>query len=131
MQVGAGLAPALQIAKSKRQRAKGIVNFTPREQENFTSRCFIKSFKRKEFLAHSGAVCNDIFFIKSGTVRLTTFDKKGVEYICYFVFENNLTFAYASFISQMFYLRVFETAESESLRFLFLGNCIPIFPFIP
>jgi CRP-like cAMP-binding protein len=54
-------------------------------------------FKEGDYLFRGGRVCNNLFFIVSGIVRMVAINDKGVEVIHYFVGENKFCTNLASF----------------------------------
>lgn len=58
-------------------------------------------FKEGDYLFRSGRVCNQLFFIVSGIVRLVAVNDKGVEVTHYFVGENQFCTNLASFNNEI------------------------------
>jgi CRP/FNR family transcriptional regulator, anaerobic regulatory protein len=77
---------------------KSFVPLNPEEEAAFTSILRVKKLKKKEFLLQEGQVCNKIFFLNSGCIRLF-YNIDGTENTRQFFFEKSWYTAYASFLT--------------------------------
>jgi len=60
---------------------------------------FEASYKKKEFLSQPDKVCEEVFFITKGLVRVYLTGQDGTEYNCFFAMENTFISDYSSFLT--------------------------------
>lgn len=99
-----------QIQNAIRQ----MIEITNEEMAQFLKGCYIKKFKKKAVLSSPNTVCNTVFFINKGIVRLTVQDTNGNENTTHFALENQFIADYASFIQQsksIYTLQALEDCE--------------------
>lgn len=100
-----------QISHAIRQ----MIDISEQELSQFLQTCFIKSFKKKAHLAVSNTVCNEIFFINKGLVRLTVTDEKGNENTTHFALENQFITDYASFLQKIDTIYTLQALEDTEV----------------
>ncbi len=91
-----------------------MITITDAELDRFLEDCYVKSFKKKDVLSVPNKICNDIFFINKGIIRLTVTDNKGNENTTHFALENQFIADYASFIQKtnsIYTLQALEESE--------------------
>jgi CRP-like cAMP-binding protein len=81
---------------------------TEEEKTEIASHFQVGHFREGDYLFRSGRVCNKIFFIASGIVRMVATNYKGVEVTHYFVGENQFCTILASFNN--------ETVAEDSIQ---------------
>jgi len=67
-----------------------------------------RSFKEGDYLFRGGKICNELFFVCRGILRIVVINEKGVEVTHFFVKENHLCTILSSFNNQ--------TAADESIQ---------------
>lgn len=78
--------------------------------------CFkSKSIKKNEILLHTGSVCKDFYFIRSGCVRTFFIDRNGHEKTRYVMLDHHIGTALTSFISQKPSFESLEALEDTEL----------------
>jgi len=82
-----------------RTQIKKFVEYNDAEWEVVKSHLNLTFLKKKKFFATPEAVCNDIGFVVSGSVRYY-YIKDGEEITNYFSFENEFTSSYKSFLTR-------------------------------
>lgn len=86
------------------EQLKGAINsmidISTDEMDIFLSDCYTRTYKRKEFLNDTGKVCNDVFFINSGTTRNVIIDNEGIEHTIHFSIEHQFISEYSSFLQK-------------------------------
>jgi CRP-like cAMP-binding protein len=83
-----------------RQTIRHMIAISDDELQGLLDSCFLKTFRRKELLSQPGKVCDEIFFIKKGIIRVIIDDKNGQENTVHFALENQFNADYGSFIQQ-------------------------------
>lgn len=73
-----------------------------------TSYFELRSFKEGDYLSGGGKICNELFFICSGVLRILSVNEKGIDLTHYFYKENQLCTILASFSG--------EIATEESIQ---------------
>jgi CRP-like cAMP-binding protein len=89
-----------------RRKMESLINYitslrplSTAEKVVITSHFQIGHFKEGEYIFTGGHVCNKLFFIVAGIVRMVAVNNKGVEMTHYFVGENHFCTNLASFIN--------------------------------
>ena len=82
------------------QNIQQMIQWTTEEKEAFVSILKIKRVKKKEFIIHEGQICNEIFFINSGCLRMF-YNINGEERILDFLIENRWYTDYISFLQEV------------------------------
>ncbi|WP_194778334.1 Crp/Fnr family transcriptional regulator [Pararhodonellum marinum] len=72
---------------------------TDKEIEDFVQSSSQRVLNKGEYFIREGEVCNEVAFVKSGTLRSYYISEKGEEITYCIIFPNNLMAAYSSFIS--------------------------------
>jgi CRP-like cAMP-binding protein len=97
-----------------REQIKKFVGFTDVEWAVVEAHLDITSLKKKKFFATPDAVCNDIGFIISGSVRFF-YVKDGDEITNYFSFENEYVSSYKSFLTRQQGFSYIQALEDTQL----------------
>lgn len=66
-----------------------------------TSYFELRSFKEGDYLFSGGKICNELFFICSGVLRILSTNEKGIDLTHYFYQENQLCTILASFSGEI------------------------------
>lgn len=77
-----------------------MIDISDEELQDFLSRVYTKTFKRKKLLSKTNTIPNEIFFINKGLLRVSVIDSEGVEHTTHFAFENEFIVDYSSFLLQ-------------------------------
>ncbi|GAA3757869.1 Crp/Fnr family transcriptional regulator [Flavobacterium ginsengiterrae] len=83
------------------------------------------SFKKKEILVKQGDICDTIYFVVSGLLRIYFLDEKGEEKIFHFCLENTFATDYESFlkgIPSSFSIQAMENTKVIIITFEMLQN---------
>ncbi len=78
---------------------KSLVPLKIDEEQAFLENLEVKSFKKKDLLLQEGQICDAIYFINSGYLRLF-FNIEGAENTIQFFFQNSFYTDFSSFLSQ-------------------------------
>jgi CRP/FNR family transcriptional regulator, anaerobic regulatory protein len=81
------------------QSIKNLVPLNDEEEKAFLQILAVKAFKKKEFLLQEGQICDSLFFVNSGCLRVF-FNVEGVENTIQFFFANAWYTDFSSFLSQ-------------------------------
>ncbi len=76
-----------------------LIDPTDEEWKEFEDRIKLRLIKSGEVVLKSGEVCNEIFFVTNGAMRLY-YEQDGNEINTYFAFENNFICNYKSFLTR-------------------------------
>ena len=79
---------------------KSLIEINQKEWNYYSTMFSTKHYKKKEILLFSNKVCNHIFFINKGLLRIFFMDKNGNESTFYFSQENDFAADYESFINR-------------------------------
>jgi CRP-like cAMP-binding protein len=79
------------------QSVKSIINLNQDEEEAFTNILDVKQFKKKELILRDGQICDKIYFVNSGCLRVF-YNVEGVENTVQFFFADSWYTDYASFL---------------------------------
>jgi len=77
-------------------------------------------FKKREFLQRQGDTCKNVYFLKSGFLRMYFVDMEGNEINCRFIDEHQFVLDCDSFITQTpskYYWQAMQDSELLSLRY--------------
>lgn len=88
-----------------------MINISETEMEEFLSRCFIKSFEKKETVSRPNVIPAEVFFINQGLFRIMVMDKEGVEHTIHFAMENQFIADYSCFISKVPSVQTIQAVE--------------------
>lgn len=77
---------------------QNLIYVNPIEWEAFSSGFEIRSFKKQDWLSHSGAPVDEIFFVNKGIVRVVARDNNGEEHTIHFAAEGQFIADYASYL---------------------------------
>jgi CRP-like cAMP-binding protein len=102
-----------------REQIKKFVEFTDAEWEVVKSHLTFAFLKKKKFFATPDAVCNDIGFVASGSVRYY-YIKDGEEITSYFSFENEFASSYKSFLTRQpgfSYIQALEDSQLVTISY--------------
>lgn len=84
----------LQVKGAIRQ----LIVAADKEIEDFLENAAVKTFKPQAFLNKQNAVCNEIYFINKGILRVVINDYKDDEHTIHFALENQFVSDYSSFM---------------------------------
>jgi len=79
---------------------KQMIAISEDELNEFLNLTVSKTYKRNTFLSIPDVVPNDVFFIKSGIIRVLLTDQNGEEHTIHFALENQFIADYSNFILQ-------------------------------
>ncbi len=86
---------------SKIQTAiQSLIEMNEQEWKFYSSMFSVKSYPKKEMLLQPGNICDHIFFINKGLLRIFFEDKDGNESTFYFSQENDFAVDYESFLNR-------------------------------
>ncbi len=86
---------------SKIQTAiKSLIDINDKEWSYYSSLFTTKNYTKKEILLQPNNVCDNIFFINKGLLRIFFMDKNGNESTFYFSQENDFAVDYESFLNR-------------------------------
>lgn len=95
-----------------------MISISEAEMTELLQDCYVKTFKRKEYLSLPDKIANEIFFINHGMIRVIIFDRDGTEHTIHFALENQFIADYSSFLQQhpsQYYLQAIEETEAVIL----------------
>lgn len=79
---------------------KSLIEINDEEWGYYSAMFNIRHYNKKEVLLQSGKICDRIFFINKGLLRIFFMDKNGNESTFYFSQENDFAADYESFINR-------------------------------
>jgi len=86
---------------SKIQTAiQSLIEMNEQEWKFYSSMFSVKNYPKKEMLLQPGNICDHIFFINKGLLRIFFEDKDGNESTFYFSQENDFAVDYESFLNR-------------------------------
>ena len=85
--------------KSLKIAIKDLIQVSDLELEDLLSFFHLKVLKKNEYFLVEGYLCNHIAFVKSGMLRKSNINEKGVETICCFLEPSQFVTSFSSFIS--------------------------------
>jgi CRP-like cAMP-binding protein len=88
-----------------------MINITETELEAFLSKCFIKTFAKKENASRPDVVPNGVFFINKGLFRILVTDNEGTEHTIHFALENQFIADYSCFIQKTPSIQTIQALE--------------------
>ena len=72
------------------------------DEWNYYSSMFrLKKVKKKEIILNEGSICNNVFFVEKGLLRIYFVDRDGEEKTFHFSLENTFAADYESFLKQI------------------------------
>ena len=77
---------------------KSLIEINDEEWDYYAAMFTTRNYNKKEILLQSDKICNNIFFINKGLLRIFFLDKNGNESTFYFSQENDFAAAYESFL---------------------------------
>ncbi len=77
-----------------------LITISEEEAAQFAAFCAPQSFAKKAILNQQGEVCNEVFFITKGLLRVMLVDLNGVEHTTHFALEHQFISNYTSFLEQ-------------------------------
>jgi len=92
-----------------------MIQVSNSEMENFLAQAFVKTFKKNETLNQPGAIPNEIYFIKSGLIRVLIIDAEGTEHTIHFALENQFIADYSNFIQKKFSIYTLQALEETQV----------------
>jgi CRP-like cAMP-binding protein len=104
----------LTAFNSYRTQIEKYIVFNEEEWAAFKDHLVVKTLKKKQNFAQPGAVCNDIGFVISGSVRYFNV-VNGEEITSYFSFENEFVSSYKSFLTHTPALNYIQALEPTLL----------------
>jgi CRP-like cAMP-binding protein len=109
---------------------KQITEFSDDELEIVLKYFETKNIKKKTILLQADKICNEVYFINSGCIRLFC-DKDGIELTTYFFTEKMFAGAYDSFISRKpskLSIETLEDCQVLTLSYKSLQELYDVFP---
>ncbi|MCD6543943.1 MAG: Crp/Fnr family transcriptional regulator [Flavobacteriaceae bacterium] len=79
---------------------QSLIEINNEEWDYYSAMFSVKNYNKKELLLQSGKICNHIFFINKGLLRIYFEDKDGNESTFYFSQENDFAVDYESFLNR-------------------------------
>ncbi len=79
---------------------QSLIEINSKEWEYYSAMFNTRQYKKKEVLLQSGKICDNIFFIDKGLLRIFFMDKDGNESTFYFSQENDFAVDYESFLNR-------------------------------
>lgn len=79
---------------------QSLIEINEQEWKFYSSMFSVKSYPKKEMLLQPGNICDHIFFINKGLLRIFFEDKDGNESTFYFSQENDFAVDYESFLNR-------------------------------
>ncbi len=92
-----------------------ITPISDKEFENYSQYFTNRSLPKNTYFVVQGKICQEIAFIKKGTLRTYYINEKSEEVTSCFCQENNLTTSYKSFVSQQPSELSIQTIEDSEL----------------
>jgi len=92
-----------------------MINITEDELNDFLGKTIIKTFKKQNTVSQPNAVPNEIFFIKSGLIRVFISDNEGAEHTIHFAVENQFIADYSNFIQKKPSLYTLQAVEETQV----------------
>jgi CRP-like cAMP-binding protein len=88
-----------------------MINISSNEMEEFLSKCFSKTFAKKDIVSRPYVVPNEVFFINKGLLRIMVIDKEGIEHTIHFAMENQFIADYSCFIQKTPSIQTIQAIE--------------------
>lgn len=91
-----------------------MINASQAEVEQFLGMCYPRAFSKNEVLLQPGSIPQEVFFIKSGLIRVIVTDREGNEHTLHFAMERQFITDYSSFILQqpaLYSMQALETTD--------------------
>lgn len=88
-----------------------MINVSETEMTAFLSKCFIKTFEKKEIASRPNVVPNEVFFINKGLFRIMVTDNEGNEHTIHFALENQFIADYSCFIQKIPSIQTIQAIE--------------------
>lgn len=79
---------------------QSLIEINNEEWGSYSAMFSVKNYNKKELLLQSGKICNYIYFINKGLLRIYFEDKNGNESTFYFSQENDFAVDYESFLNR-------------------------------
>ncbi len=79
---------------------KSLIDINSEEWDYYSAMFSTRQYKKKEVLLQSDKICDNIFFINKGLLRIFFMDKDGNESTFYFSQENDFAVDYESFLNR-------------------------------
>ena len=79
---------------------KSLIEINDEEWDYYAAMFTTRNYNKKEILLQSDKICNNIFFINKGLLRIFFMDKNGNESTFYFSQENDFAATYESFLNR-------------------------------
>jgi hypothetical protein len=92
-----------------------MIKISDEEIDEFTRRCYPKSFPRGHTLSRPGSIPHEIFFLCEGIVRVCITDAAGVEHTVHFAMESQFIADYSCFMrndTSVYTLQALEKTET-------------------
>lgn len=92
-----------------------LIEASDSELEGFVKQCFIKQFKRKDWVQLANITPKNTYFINKGLVRFVITDKEGKEHNTHFSLEEQFSGDYASFLLEIPSLYAIQALEDVEI----------------
>jgi CRP-like cAMP-binding protein len=100
------------------QHLRKVIDLSEPEVEIFKSHTETHQFRKKDFVIQEGKVCNHLYFVEKGCLRMYFINKKGVEQITQFALDGWWISDYQSFMNNTpsdYYIQTIEESRILSI----------------
>ena len=94
---------------------KSLIEISNEEWDSYSAMFSTRQYIKKEVLLQSGKICDNIFFINKGLLRIFFMDKDGNESTFYFSQENDFAVDYESFLNSTPAIYTIEAMEDTQV----------------
>ncbi len=94
---------------------KSLIEISNEEWDSYSAMFSTRQYRKKEVLLQSGKICDNIFFINKGLLRIFFLDKDGNESTFYFSQENDFAVDYESFLNSTPAIYTIEAMEDTQV----------------
>jgi CRP-like cAMP-binding protein len=97
-----------------REAVLQMIQASKDELEVFLGLCYPKTFSKNEVILQPGSIPQEVYFIKSGLIRVIVTDPDGNEHTIHFAMEQQFITDYSSFIMKqpaLYSMQALETTE--------------------
>ena len=82
-----------------KQTISQMISLSDKEAEEFTKRCYKKSFSKKTLLSNDDKFIDEVYFKEKGILRVKIIDLEGREHTTHFAVENQFIADYNAFLT--------------------------------
>lgn len=98
-----------------KQAIAQMIHFSESESEELLSRCYKRTFKKKEILSVDEKIIDEVYFIEKGIIRVKIFDLEGTEHTIHFAIENQFIADYRAFLTREKSSQLLEAMEDTEV----------------